>query len=273
MRHRRARDRLRLRRDVEHGVLRHRAIGLAVEPPHRFLVDRLAVAQHERDRAGDTPGVDVLLQEPIDAGESIRRDAVRRADAGGSARRLCSSAERPSMAKALPVEQRRGGRCVAPECGANACDVFIEDAMENRPVRMRSWAARLKHGVPPTCRRRLEALGRVVRIPNSLRSLGMTCGAVARDDSPASGPRPGPRRVLEGDAEASTGTLVLNEVIRTRRCTLEFSVISNCRIVASASAPDRRRLKGASPLFLGTQCVDVRAAAVEVGRRAGVDGE
>ena len=54
------------------------------------------------------------------------------------------------------------------------------------------------------------------------------------------------------NAEASTGTLVLNDVSRIRRCTPLCSVTSNWRIVASASSIQTdAAVKGAPPSAFG----------------------
>ena len=60
-----------LRRDAEDRVRRHAPAGFLVAPADGALVDRLAVAQHERDGAGDAVLVDVLLEQRIDARQAI----------------------------------------------------------------------------------------------------------------------------------------------------------------------------------------------------------
>ena len=70
--YRRARDRLRLRRDAEDRVGRHPPSRFLVGPADRALVDWLAVTQHQHHRARDLVLVDIALKELVDAGEAIR---------------------------------------------------------------------------------------------------------------------------------------------------------------------------------------------------------
>ena len=119
----------------------------AVEPADRLLVDGLTVAQHERDRAGDTTGVDVLLQEAIDAREPVGRNAVRRPDDGGSTRACAWSDETPSITRTLPESARRRTRR-ARAFGAKTSESVIEGFDWNRPV----WNANVG-GAPIMARR------------------------------------------------------------------------------------------------------------------------
>ncbi len=88
-----ARDRLGLRGNPEDRVGRHPAIGFLVGPADCLLVNRFAVAQHQRRRAADPVFIDVLLEQRVDPLETLDRkpaaDGVARRRRSGRARRLC----------------------------------------------------------------------------------------------------------------------------------------------------------------------------------------
>lgn len=58
--------------DAEHRVLRHGLAARRVEPAQRLEMLHLATGGHQRDRARDAPGVDVLLQHLRQAAERGR---------------------------------------------------------------------------------------------------------------------------------------------------------------------------------------------------------
>jgi hypothetical protein len=51
----------------------HAPAGFLVAPSDRALVDRMAIAEHEHDGAGDAVLVHVLLQPAVDAREALGR--------------------------------------------------------------------------------------------------------------------------------------------------------------------------------------------------------
>ena len=71
---RRAGDRLRLRRDAEDRVVGHLAAGFLVAPAEGFLVDWLAIPQHQRHGASDPVVVDVLLKHAVNASQPVGGD-------------------------------------------------------------------------------------------------------------------------------------------------------------------------------------------------------
>ena len=74
---RRGHDRLGHRREGEDRVLLHRLVLFLVAPALRLEVDDLALARDQRHRAGNLVGVDVVLDEGVDALEPLRRHADR----------------------------------------------------------------------------------------------------------------------------------------------------------------------------------------------------
>ena len=102
--HGHAGDGLGLRRDAEDRVHGHRAAGFLVAPAHGAFVDRLAVAQHQGDRAGQAVLVHVPLQQGVDAPQSL--DGEARAGGGGARRRGA---------------RRRGGLLRGGERGKEQC--------------------------------------------------------------------------------------------------------------------------------------------------------
>ena len=68
-------ERLGLRGDAELCVHGHLAAGLLVRPAHGALIDRLAIAQHQRDHARQLAIVHVLIEQRIDARQALHREA------------------------------------------------------------------------------------------------------------------------------------------------------------------------------------------------------
>ena len=69
-------QRLGLRGDAELGVHGHLAAGLLVGPAHRALIHRFAVAQHQRDDAGDAAVIDIGIEQRVDARQALDREAI-----------------------------------------------------------------------------------------------------------------------------------------------------------------------------------------------------
>jgi hypothetical protein len=114
-------DRLGLRRDAEHRVGGHRAARLAVDPPDALLIGDLSVAQHQRDRAADAIGVDVLLQKTIDAREPLgEKPFGARAIGAREGWAASGDASATSAATATDARARREKRVGG---GGNACDI------------------------------------------------------------------------------------------------------------------------------------------------------